>query len=76
MAKKKGSAPAPTKPRKAVKPSKENARKAKKLVTLLISGRKINETETWFLNDFMDRAIGRLPSEEAYAAEAERRRKK
>lgn len=50
-----------------IRASKENARKAKKLVAALTAGKQLNEKETWFLNEFIDRTIGRLPTEEAIA---------
>jgi len=55
-----------------VRASKDNARKAKKLVARLIAGKQITEGETWFLNEFMDRAIGRLPTDDAINADRER----
>lgn len=59
-----------------IRASKENARKAKKLVAVLTSGKKIDETDTWFLNEFIDRTIGRLPTEAAYRRSRDRARNK
>lgn len=61
---------------KTIRASKENARKAKKIVAKLVGKKELTDEDVWFLNEFVDRTIGKLPTEAAYAAQRERNRTK
>ena len=56
--------------------SKENAVKARRLVGKLLMGGKLNEDDACFLTEFLDRTIGRLPTENAIAKDRQRAKNK